>query len=74
MGLSGGNFSLDTLEELGVKRVSVGSSLARAAYGAFFRAAEEILQKGAFSYIGEAKPYADLNKLFNAYHKPLNAD
>lgn len=73
MGLSNSNFSLNMLEELGVKRVSVGSSLARAAYGAFFRAAEEILQKGSFSYVSEAKPYADLNKLFNDYNKPLSA-
>lgn len=43
MGLSGANFSLAMLEETGVKGVSVGSSLLRAAYGAFFRAAEEIL-------------------------------
>ena len=65
MGLSGGSFSLDKLEELGVKRVSVGSSLVRAAYGGFFRAVEEILQKGTFHYAGEAKPYADLNTLFS---------
>ncbi|GAB4045250.1 isocitrate lyase/PEP mutase family protein [Spirosoma litoris] len=64
MGLSGGNFSLDQLAELGVKRVSVGSSLARAAYGALFRAAEEIQQKGTFSYANEAKPYAYMNSLF----------
>ncbi|GAB3929636.1 isocitrate lyase/PEP mutase family protein [Larkinella terrae] len=64
MGLAGGSFSLEELAEMGVKRVSVGSSLARAAYGALFRAAEEISQKGTFSYVNEAKPYADLNKLF----------
>src|SRR5581483_912086 len=40
MGLSGGSLSLDELAGLGVKRVSVGSALARAAYGAFLRAAE----------------------------------
>jgi 2-methylisocitrate lyase-like PEP mutase family enzyme len=65
MGISGSNLSLEILEELGVKRVSVGSSLVRAAYGAFFRAIEEIRQKGTFSYANQAKPYADLNKLFN---------
>jgi len=69
MGLSGANFSLSILEDLGVKRVSVGSSLVRAAYGGFFRAVEEILQKGSFDYASEAKPYADINKLFNSYYQ-----
>ena len=68
MGLSGANFSLSVLEELGVKRVSVGSSLVRAAYGGFFRAVEEILQKGTFDYANEAKPYADINRLFAGYY------
>jgi 2-methylisocitrate lyase-like PEP mutase family enzyme len=64
MGLSGGNFSLDMLAEIGVKHVSLGSSLIRAAYGAFFRAAEEIRQRGTFTFANEAKPYADINELF----------
>jgi 2-methylisocitrate lyase-like PEP mutase family enzyme len=68
MGLSGTNFTLPMLEDLGVKRVSLGSSLARAAYGAFFRASEEILQKGTFGFANEAKPYADLNMLFGSYN------
>ncbi|WP_436487862.1 isocitrate lyase/PEP mutase family protein [Chitinophaga sp. ARDCPP14] len=67
MGLSGGNFSLRQLEDLGVKRVSIGSSLIRAAYGAVFRAAEEILHQGTFSYAAEAKPYGEINKLFGEY-------
>ncbi|HWV70865.1 MAG TPA: isocitrate lyase/phosphoenolpyruvate mutase family protein [Pseudosphingobacterium sp.] len=64
MGLSEGNFSLNKLEELGVKRVSLGSSLVRAAYGAFFRAAGEILEKGTFSFAHDAEIYANMNKLF----------
>lgn len=69
MGLSGGKFSLQTLEQIGVKRVSLGSSLSRAAFGAFFRAAEEILHQGTFSFAATAKPYADMNKLFNQYER-----
>jgi len=65
MGFSGNSFSLNELEDWGVKRVSLGSSLARAAYGAFFRAVEEILQTGTFTYSNEEKPYTDINKLFN---------
>ncbi|MEO8582711.1 MAG: isocitrate lyase/phosphoenolpyruvate mutase family protein, partial [Flavitalea sp.] len=64
MGLSGGTFSLTALEQAGVKRVSLGSSFIRAAYGAFFRAAEEVLHKGTFTFANDAKPYAALNKLF----------
>ncbi|MGN7720531.1 isocitrate lyase/PEP mutase family protein [Chitinophaga sp. 22620] len=66
MGLSGGsgNFSLEMLAEMGVKRVSIGSSLARAAYGAFFKAAEEIAQQGTFHFAADAKSYAEMNKLF----------
>jgi len=64
MGFSGGEFSLNMLEDLGVKRVSLGSALIRAAYGGFFKAIEEVVQSGTFNFASEAKPYADINKLF----------
>lgn len=67
MAVAGANLSLHELEDLGVKRVSVGSALSRAALGALYRAAEEILQKGTFNFAEEAKPYADLNNLFKKY-------
>jgi 2-methylisocitrate lyase-like PEP mutase family enzyme len=66
MGLAGTALSLDELANLGVKRVSVGSSLARAAYGAFLRAAREIKQNGTFTYAREAVPFAEINALFKA--------
>jgi 2-methylisocitrate lyase-like PEP mutase family enzyme len=66
MGISGTHFSLDMLAEIGVKRVSLGSSLIRAAYGGFFRAAEEIRQRGTFTFANEAKSYVDINNLFNS--------
>jgi len=62
--LSLGNLTLKELEEMGVKRISLGSSLARAAYAGFIHAADEIQQKGGFSYIQSATPYAQLNELF----------
>src|SRR5688500_651438 len=46
MGLRGPAFSVDDLAEMGVKRVSIGSSLARAAYDGFYNAAKEIYAKG----------------------------
>ena len=64
MGIAGTNFSLNMLEDIGVKRVSLGSGLIRAAYGAFFRAAEEVANKGTFSFANDAKPYKDINDLF----------
>jgi 2-methylisocitrate lyase-like PEP mutase family enzyme len=68
MGLSGGNFSVNMLADLGVKRISLGSALMRAAYGGFFRAIEEVSAKGSFDFAKEAKPYADINKLFAGSH------
>lgn len=64
MGLNDATFTLDELERIGVKRVSLGSSLARAAYGSFFRAAEEIRQKGTFSFAGGTMPYSAFNAIF----------
>jgi 2-methylisocitrate lyase-like PEP mutase family enzyme len=64
MGLSGASFSLDVLAGLGVKRVSLGSSLARAAYGAFLRAAREVRERGTFDFAREAVPYAEINTMF----------
>ncbi len=66
MGLSGLSLSLDELAQLGVKRVSVGSALARAAYGAFFRAAQEIQAEGRFSFAEQAIPFAQINALFKS--------
>jgi 2-methylisocitrate lyase-like PEP mutase family enzyme len=60
MGLSGAAFSLDELGALGVKRVSVGSSFARAAYGAFVSAAREVrLREVHIRRRGD--PYAEIN-------------
>ena len=54
MGFQGATFSVEELAAAGVKRVSVGGSLARAALGAFLRAAREVKEKGTFDYAAEA--------------------
>jgi 2-methylisocitrate lyase-like PEP mutase family enzyme len=59
MGLKGATFSVEELAAAGVKRISVGGSLARAALGAFVRAAREIKDKGTFAYATEAIPHAE---------------
>ncbi|MGC4010761.1 MAG: isocitrate lyase/phosphoenolpyruvate mutase family protein [Pseudomonas sp.] len=54
---------LEELAELGVKRVSVGSTLARAAYGAFF-SASEALARGDLKPMHGAMPFDRINGLF----------
>jgi len=54
MGLQGVQLSLAELSALGVKRVSVGSSLCRAALGAFLHAAHEMRERGTFTYANAA--------------------
>ena len=51
------------LAELGVRRISVGSALARVAWGAFLRAAEEISGSGSFAGLDGAAPFARLNEM-----------
>ena len=64
MGLQGVQLSLAELSELGVKRISVGSALTRAAFGAFLRAAQEMRQQGTFTFADEAVAYQDLSAMF----------
>jgi 2-methylisocitrate lyase-like PEP mutase family enzyme len=56
--------SMSALADLGVRRVSVGSALARTAWGAFIRAATELAQHGSFSGLDGAAPFSDLNAFF----------
>lgn len=52
------------LAALGVRRISVGGALARAAYGEFLRAAREIADQGAFTAFERAAPSRELNGFF----------
>lgn len=54
MGLKGVPFTVHELQQAGVKRISVGGSFARAALGAFIRAAQEVKDNGTFSYSADA--------------------
>jgi 2-methylisocitrate lyase-like PEP mutase family enzyme len=63
MGLAGSQLTLTDLGALGVRRVSLGSSLARAAYGSFLHAAEEVRQKGTFTFADDAVPYSTFNSI-----------
>jgi 2-methylisocitrate lyase-like PEP mutase family enzyme len=66
MGLEGVQLSLAELSAIGVKRVSVGSALSRAALGAFLRAAREMREHGTFTFAKEAASYRDINAMFTA--------
>jgi 2-methylisocitrate lyase-like PEP mutase family enzyme len=63
MGLRNSPFSVADLAALGVRRISLGSSLSRAALGGFVRAAREIREQGTFTYADDALPYAEAQKL-----------
>jgi 2-methylisocitrate lyase-like PEP mutase family enzyme len=52
------------LETIGVRRISVGSALARAAYGTLLRAAEKMRTKGTFTFAAEAASTRDFNAMF----------
>jgi 2-methylisocitrate lyase-like PEP mutase family enzyme len=66
MGLQGIQLSLAELSAIGVRRVSVGSALSRAALGAFLRAAREMREHGTFTFAEAAVSYRDMNAMFLA--------
>lgn len=63
--LVGSDFTtVEKLATLGVRRISVGGALARAAWGEFMRAAQEIQAQGSFATFSNAAPFATVNNLF----------
>lgn len=66
MGLQGSRLSLADLAAIGVKRVSVGSALSRAALGAFLRAAREMREHGTFTFADEAVSYREISGMFES--------
>ena len=56
--------TVEQLRALGVRRISVGGALARAAWTGFLAAAREIAENGTFSALGRAVPFAELNGAF----------
>jgi 2-methylisocitrate lyase-like PEP mutase family enzyme len=62
IGASG--LSLEEAAELGVRRISVGGSLARSAWAGFMTAAREMADKGTFTELASGYPGGELNKMF----------
>ena len=58
------NMTVAQLADLGVRRISVGGALARAAWGGFIAAAKAIQERGSFSAFADATPFGELNNLF----------
>jgi 2-methylisocitrate lyase-like PEP mutase family enzyme len=56
-------FTVAELADAGVKRISVGSLLARAALGELLRSAREIREHGTFSFAQDAVPFAEINAM-----------
>src|SRR5476651_352177 len=63
IGASG--LSVKEAGDLGVRRISVGGSLGRAAWGGFMRAAQEMAEKGTFTELAKGHPGGELNKIFS---------
>lgn len=62
IGASG--LSLKEAEDLGVRRISVGGSLARSAWAGFMKAAREMAEQGTFTDLANGYPGGELNKMF----------
>jgi 2-methylisocitrate lyase-like PEP mutase family enzyme len=58
------HLTLAGLADLGVRRISVGSGFALAAWGAFLRAAQDIKKNGTFNLLADNAPSVELNELF----------
>ena len=65
MGLTGASLTVSQLEDLGVRRVTIGGSLARATYGLIRQAAREMALHGTFDYSSQQIPDAELCAFFS---------
>jgi 2-methylisocitrate lyase-like PEP mutase family enzyme len=67
MPIRGQFLPVSQLADLGVRRISVGSGLARAAWGAFIRAALGMLDAGSFAGFADAAPFNELDEVFSKH-------
>lgn len=66
VGLSGSEVSVAQLKDIGVRRISIGGSLARAVYFKMRQAAEEMLHSGTFTYAQKQISQSELNTIFES--------
>jgi 2-methylisocitrate lyase-like PEP mutase family enzyme len=62
--IGGSGLSVKEAQDLGVRRISVGGSLARNAWAGFMKAASEMAEKGTFTELANGYPGGELNKMF----------
>ena len=65
MGLTGLSLTISQLQDMGVKRVTIGGSLARATYGLIRQASQEMALYGSFDYSSQQIPNAELCAFFS---------
>jgi 2-methylisocitrate lyase-like PEP mutase family enzyme len=65
-GIKGKSFSVPELEAAGVKRISLATSLYRAAMTGLLDAAREVKEKGSFGYLERTMATPDLNKFMDS--------
>jgi 2-methylisocitrate lyase-like PEP mutase family enzyme len=63
-----GDMTMEQIAALGVRRVSVGGALARAAWGGFMRAAKMIIEEGRFDGFSGSASGPELDKFFGSIH------
>lgn len=73
MGLRGATWTVAELAQAGVRRISLGGSLARAALGGFMRAAREVRDQGTFTFADQAMPFAQANGFMSGGEEPGDA-
>ncbi len=61
-----GSFTVKDIAAMGVRRISVGGTLARVAIHAFLKSAREIAEQGSFESFAGVMPNSELNAFFNA--------
>ncbi len=70
IGIGAARFTRDELAEAGVKRISIGSSLARLAYGDVARTARAMLRDGQFDFLDRAMGFAEIEAFFAPFERP----
>jgi 2-methylisocitrate lyase-like PEP mutase family enzyme len=65
MGLRGAVLSLPELTAIGVRRISLGSTLCRVALGGFLRAARELREQGTFTFAAQAVSPKEISDIFS---------
>jgi len=53
------------LEDIGIRRISTGGGLTRAAFGLLHNAVEEVIKSGSFAYLDGALSEESINKLLS---------